>query len=47
MSSLKLHLDADTSIKVLHKALVERGHDVTRTPNNYSFGHLDCVMVTG
>jgi hypothetical protein len=29
---LRLHLDADTSIKALHRALVERGHDVTRTP---------------
>jgi hypothetical protein len=25
-------LDADASIKVLHKTLRERGHDVTRTP---------------
>ncbi len=33
MASLKLHLDADTSIKALHKALNERGYDVTRTPN--------------
>ena len=29
---LHLHLDADTSSKALHHALVERGHDVTRTP---------------
>jgi hypothetical protein len=27
-----LHLDADTSIKALHAALLSRGHDVTRTP---------------
>jgi hypothetical protein len=27
-----LHLDADASRKGLHAALVERGHDVTRTP---------------
>jgi hypothetical protein len=33
MPSLKLHLDADTSIKALHSALLARGHDVTRTPN--------------
>lgn len=33
MPSPKLHLDADTSIKALHSALVSRGHDVTRTPN--------------
>ena len=29
---LHLHLDADTSSKALHNALLERGHDVTRTP---------------
>ena len=28
---LHLHLDADTSSKALHNALVELGHDVTRT----------------
>jgi len=28
-----LHLDADTSIRALQKALQTRGHDVTRTPN--------------
>jgi len=27
-----LHLDADTSSKALYNALLERGHDVTRTP---------------
>jgi hypothetical protein len=32
---LKLHLDADTSTKSLHSALVTRGHDVTRTPNDW------------
>jgi hypothetical protein len=32
MASPKLHLDADTSIKALQRALAERGHDVTRTP---------------
>ena len=31
----RLHLDADTSIKALYKALLERGHDVTRTPNDW------------
>ncbi len=31
----KLHLDADTSRKTLLKTLVERGHDVTRTPNDW------------
>ena len=35
MSSPCLHLDADTSIKALLSALVERGHDVTRTPNGW------------
>ena len=30
-----LHLDADTSIKRLHKALIARGHNVTRTPNEW------------
>jgi hypothetical protein len=29
---LHLHLDADTSSKALQHALLERGHDVTRTP---------------
>ncbi len=32
MSKLKLHLDADTSIRSLQQSLVDRGHDVTRTP---------------
>jgi hypothetical protein len=35
MVKLKLHLDADTSIKALHLALVSKGHDVTRTPNDW------------
>jgi len=30
-----LHLDADTSIKALMNALRARGHDVTRTPNDW------------
>jgi hypothetical protein len=34
MSEPLLHLDADTSIKALHQALISRGHDVTRTPSN-------------
>jgi Domain of unknown function (DUF5615) len=33
MAPPRLHLDADTSMKALHTALVTRGHDVTRTPN--------------
>ena len=32
MAPPRLHLDADTSMKALHTALVARGHDVTRTP---------------
>jgi hypothetical protein len=28
----RLHLDADTSIKALHQALVSSDHDITRTP---------------
>ncbi|BAY23769.1 hypothetical protein NIES2100_35610 [Calothrix sp. NIES-2100] len=35
MVKLKLHLDADTSSKSLHSALVSKGHDVTRTPNDW------------
>lgn len=31
----KLHLDADTSRKTLLKVLLQRGHDVTRTPNDW------------
>ncbi len=30
---VKLHLDADASRKALQRALTDRGHDVTRTPN--------------
>lgn len=32
MGKSKLHLDADVSYVALLKALVEKGHDVTRTP---------------
>lgn len=35
MSNPKLHLDADTSIRALHKTLVDRGFDVTRTPTEW------------
>ncbi|MEW6499272.1 MAG: DUF5615 family PIN-like protein [Cyanobacteriota bacterium] len=35
MSKPLLHLDADTSIKALHQALISRGHDVTRTPTDW------------
>jgi hypothetical protein len=32
MAQTKLHLDADASYFELQKVLVQRGHDVTRTP---------------
>jgi hypothetical protein len=32
MAKPRLHLDADASMRVLQRALVERDHDVTRTP---------------
>ncbi len=32
MSKPKLHLDADTSIRSLQQALLDRGHNITRTP---------------
>jgi len=32
---LHLHLDADASSKSLHRALLELGHDVTRTPTEW------------
>lgn len=35
MTKPRLHLDADTSKKALQWALLERGHDVTRTPNEW------------
>jgi len=35
MPEPSLHLDADTSNKALCKALIDRGYDVTRTPNDW------------
>jgi len=35
MSAPKLHLDADASSKALQRALLARGHDVTRTPTSW------------
>ena len=35
MPEPRLHLDADTSSKALHTALVAHDHDVTRTPNEW------------
>lgn len=37
----QLHLDADTSIRALYQALLKRGHDVTRTPNDWMPHHAD------
>jgi hypothetical protein len=31
----RLHLDADSSIRSLHEALLARGHDETRTPTDW------------
>lgn len=33
MGKLRLHLDADASSIALLRALIDRGHDVTQTPN--------------
>jgi len=35
MPKVRLHLDADTSRKALHQALIARGHDVTLTPTDW------------
>lgn len=35
MTKLKLHLDADASQVALQRALVECGHDVSRTPTDW------------
>lgn len=35
MAGARLHLDADSSIKALYEMLRARGHDVTRTPNEW------------
>ncbi len=35
MSRPRLHLDADVSIRALQEALLARGHDVSRTPNEW------------
>lgn len=36
MAKPRLHLDADASDSDLEKALRQRGHDVTRTPNEWA-----------
>ena len=38
MPKPRLHLDADTSRRALEQALISRGHDVTRTPNDWMAG---------
>jgi hypothetical protein len=35
MTKPRLHLDADASIQAPQKTLLERGHDVTRTPTEW------------
>lgn len=35
MARTRLHLDVDTSIRSLYRALLARSHDVTRTPNEW------------
>ena len=35
MTRPRLHLDADASMKALTAALTARGHNVTRTPNDW------------
>jgi hypothetical protein len=48
MSRLRLHLDADTSIKALHQALTSKGHDVTRTPMDWMpFDASDDIQLQG
>jgi hypothetical protein len=41
VSRPRLHLDADTSIRQLQRALLDRGHDVTRTPNDWMSAEAD------
>ena len=36
MPEPRLHLEADASSKALHQALIDGGHDVTRTPNEWA-----------
>lgn len=37
----RLHLDAGTSIRQLPRALIERGHDVNRAPNDWKAAEAD------
>jgi len=36
MAKPRLHLDADASMRSLARALAERGHDITRTPTDWT-----------
>lgn len=36
MTKPRLHLDADASMANLQRELIKRGHDVTRTPNEWA-----------
>lgn len=48
MAKARLHLDADASIKAVYNALRERGHDVTRTPNDWiTFDAEDKAQLLG
>ena len=48
MARPRLHLDADASIKAVYHALRERGHEVTRTPNDWiSFDADDKAQLLG
>jgi len=44
MAKPRLHLDADTSNKALYNALIDRGHDVSRTPNEWMPADADDEM---
>jgi hypothetical protein len=45
---VRLHLDADTSSRSLHRALLDRGHDVTRTPTPWMpFEASDEIQLLG
>jgi hypothetical protein len=41
MAKPRLHLDADISDANLEKELLKRGHDVTRTPNEWAASDAD------
>ncbi|MEW5938196.1 MAG: DUF5615 family PIN-like protein [Chloroflexota bacterium] len=41
MTKPRLHMDADTSNEDLVRELLKRGHDVTRTPNEWATLTLD------